>query len=44
LKLGNNSTNTVQDYMKALGTFDKGQTIDATIIRANKEMMIKINF
>jgi hypothetical protein len=44
LKLGNNNTSTVQDYMKALGTFDKGQTIDATIIRANKEMMIKVNF
>jgi hypothetical protein len=44
LKLGNNNTSTVQDYMKALGTFDKGQTIDATIIRANKEMIIKVNF
>ena len=44
LKLGNNSTNSVQDYMKALGTFDKGQTVDATIIRANKELLIRVNF
>jgi Zn-dependent M28 family amino/carboxypeptidase len=44
LKLGSNNTATVQDYMKALGTFDKGQAVDATIIRANKELLIRVNF
>lgn len=44
LQLGDNKTGTVQDYMKALGTFDKGQRVNATIIRANKEIIITVNF
>jgi S1-C subfamily serine protease len=44
LQLGENKTGTVQDYMKALGKFDKGQTVNAIIIRANKEIVLPINF
>ena len=44
LQLGENKTSTVEDYMKALGKFDKGQTINAIIIRANKELIVRVNF
>jgi Zn-dependent M28 family amino/carboxypeptidase len=44
LQLGENKTVSVQDYMKALGKFDKGQTVNAIIIRANKEIVLPINF
>lgn len=44
MKLGENSTNDVQEYMKALGKFEKGQTIDAEIKRGTEKVTVKITF
>lgn len=44
MKLGENSTNDVQEYMKALGKFEKGQTIDAEIKRGTEKVVVKITF
>lgn len=44
MKLGENSTTDVQEYMKALGKFEKGQTIDAEIKRGAQKMILKITF
>lgn len=44
MKLGENSTNDVQEYMKALGKFEKGQTIDAEIKRGTERVVVKITF
>ena len=44
LKLGENSTADVQEYMKALGKFEKGQTIDAAIKRGTENLVLKITF
>jgi hypothetical protein len=44
MKLGENSTTDVQEYMKALGKFEKGQTIDAEVKRGAQKMILKITF
>lgn len=44
MKLGENPTNDVQEYMKALGKFEKGQTIDAEIKRGAEKVTVKITF
>ncbi|MFN3489594.1 MAG: PDZ domain-containing protein, partial [Emticicia sp.] len=44
MKLGENSTTDVQEYMKALGKFEKGQTIDAEVKRGAEKMILKITF
>lgn len=44
MKLGENPTNDVQEYMKALGKFEKGQTIDAEIKRGTEKVVVKITF
>jgi hypothetical protein len=44
MKLGENSTTDVQEYMKALGKFEKGQTIDAEIKRGAEKLILKITF
>lgn len=44
MKLGENSTADMQLYMKALGKFEKGQTIDAEVNRGTEKMILKITF
>jgi hypothetical protein len=44
MKLGENSTADMQLYMKALGKFEKGQTIDAEVTRGTEKMIFKITF
>ena len=43
-KLGENATTDVQEYMKALGKFEKGQTIDAEVKRGTEKIILKITF
>jgi hypothetical protein len=44
LKLGDIETKDVQEYMKALGKFEKGQTVDAEIKRGNEKLTVKVTF
>jgi hypothetical protein len=44
LKLGEYATNDVQEYMKALGKLEKGQTIEVEIKRGTEKMMVKVVF
>ncbi|MDZ7934843.1 MAG: PDZ domain-containing protein [Emticicia sp.] len=44
MKLGENSTTDIQEYMKALGKFEKGQTIDAEVKRGAEKLILKITF
>lgn len=44
MKLGENSTADMQLYMKALGKFEKGQTIDAEVTRGTEKLTFKITF
>ena len=44
MKLGENSTADMQLYMKALGKFEKGQTIDAEVTRGTEKIIFKITF
>lgn len=44
MKLGENPTTDVQEYMKALGKFEKGQTIDAEVKRGAEKIVLKITF
>ena len=43
-KLGDINTSDIQEYMKALGKFEKGQTIDAEVKRGTEKMVVKITF
>jgi hypothetical protein len=44
IKLGDIETKDVQEYMKALGKFEKGQTVDAEVKRGNEKVVVKITF
>jgi hypothetical protein len=44
IKLGEYDTKDVQEYMKTLGKFEKGQTVEAEIKRGNEKMLVKITF
>ncbi len=43
-KLGEYPVNNVQDYMKALSKFNKGDTTDVIINRSGKEIIVKVTF
>jgi hypothetical protein len=40
-KIGDNEIHDIQDYMKALGEFKKGDTIDVEVLREKKKMKLK---
>ena len=44
LKLGDNKTTDVQEYMQALGKFKKGDATKVTVKRGEKEMIFDIVF
>ncbi|MDR3047578.1 MAG: M20/M25/M40 family metallo-hydrolase [Bacteroidales bacterium] len=44
VKIGKNKVTQLHDYMQALSEIDKGEEVDAVIIREGKEMLIKIKF
>lgn len=44
IKLGEYETNDVQEYMKALSKFEKGQTVDAEVKRGFEKIVVKITF
>jgi Zn-dependent M28 family amino/carboxypeptidase len=44
LQLGTYKINTMQDYMKALSNFNKGETVDAVIIRGGKQLTLPVSF
>lgn len=44
LQLGDHTTSTMQDYMKALGAFKKGEQTKAVILRDKTEMVLDITF
>jgi hypothetical protein len=44
IRIGSVTLNTIQDYMKALGTFDKGQTVEAEIQRGQERVILPVTF
>ncbi len=44
LQLGEHPIADVQGYMKALGKFEKGQTVQAKVKRGDKELMLPVTF
>jgi len=42
--LGNEPVKTMMDYMKLLAKYKKGDTVDATVLRGEKEVPIKVTF
>lgn len=44
LKMGDLVINDIQDYMKALGSFEKGQTIDVEISSGSEKKVVKVTF
>ncbi len=44
LQLGEHATADVEEYMKALGKFDKGQTTNVKIKRGDKELILPVVF
>jgi hypothetical protein len=44
IKMGDKTINNIQDYMKALGTFDKGQTIPVVVKRGTAEQILNVTF
>jgi aminopeptidase YwaD len=44
MQLGTHKINSMQDYMKALSQFSKGETIDAIIIRNGKQLTLPVTF
>lgn len=44
IRIGSVTLNTIQDYMKALGTFDKGQTVEAEIQRGQERIILPVTF
>jgi hypothetical protein len=43
-QLGQYKVSSVQDYMQALGNFEKGQTVEVTIIRAGANKTLNVTF
>jgi S1-C subfamily serine protease len=43
-QLGQYKVTSVQDYMQALGNFEKGQTVEVTIIRAGANKTLNVTF
>lgn len=44
LRLGNNTLNTIYDYMGALGKYEKGQTVEAEVQRGTEKLELKVTF
>lgn len=44
MQLGTHKINSMQDYMKALSQFNKGDTVDAIIIRNGKQLTLPVTF
>jgi S1-C subfamily serine protease len=44
IKLGDYSIKKVQDYMKALGNFKKGDTVNVEVIRDGKNLVLPVTF
>ncbi len=44
VQMGEYKINDIQDYMKALGKFEKDQTIDVVVKRGEEEVMLKVTF
>jgi C-terminal processing protease CtpA/Prc len=44
IQLGHKSIDDIQDYMEALGEFEKGQTVKAIILRAGKPIQVSVTF
>jgi S1-C subfamily serine protease len=43
-QLGQYKISNVQDYMQALGNFEKGQAVDIVILRAGSNQTLKVTF
>lgn len=44
IKLGDSDINTIQEYMKALGKFNKGETTKVKVLREGKEVELSVTF
>ena len=44
IQMGEHKINDIQDYMKALGTFEKDQTIDVVVKRGEENVTLKVTF
>ena len=44
IQMGEYKINDIQDYMKALGNFEGGQTIDVVVKRGEEEVTLKVTF
>lgn len=44
IQLGELKTNSMQDYMQALSKYNKGQTVEATVIRGEKHVKLSVTF
>ncbi len=44
LKMGDRTINNIQDYMKALSSFEKGQTIPVVVKRGTAEQILNVTF
>lgn len=44
IQMGEYKINDIQDYMKALGNFEKDQTIDVVVKRGGEEVTLKVTF
>lgn len=44
IHLGGQTIDDIQDYMEALGQFEKGQTVKAIVLRAGKPIQVSVTF